>query len=220
MRIGTLRPRKKVAAHARTRQERARRGFPGRSAAARGGFRALPARRSARCSLPQDLGLVRIMRKADPIALRVAEVDGPARPMHDLDALRLQMPLPLRSILGRDAQREEMEPAVWIAKGCGEAVDVAGLQGDELLARSDGQPERALPWASVVEGPSADELETEDVDIECLRARQVLDLDREVMMPADSQGLGRPSRSTQGISRQGCLAEGNPLQARFLRTPY
>src|SRR3954462_5265881 len=101
------------------------------------------------------------MRKADAVPLRIAQVDGPAGAVDHLDALFLEMALPLRAVLRRDAEREQVQAAVGVAEGGGQAIDVARLESDEFLARANGQPERPLARPAVLEGPAAHELEAQ-----------------------------------------------------------
>src|SRR5437588_8079056 len=151
------------------------------------------------------------MRKADPVPFRIAQVHGPAGAVDDFHALFLQVALPLRAVLRRDAQREQVQAPVGVAEGGGQPIDVARLQRDEFLAGADGQPERPLAGPAVLERPAAHELEAEDVDVEGLRPSEILHLDGEVVVSANGQGLGRPSGNAQRISAQGCPAARNPL---------
>src|SRR5438105_4351986 len=164
------------------------RAVPGRSNDARGGPLS-PSRRRRATRWPwADLGLIRIMRKTDAVPFRIAQVERPEGPVDDLDPLFAQPALPGAAVVGRDAQREQVQAAVRIAERRGQPVDVARLQRDELLTLAHGEPYRALAGPPVLERPAAHHLQAQHVGVEAHRARQVLDLDGKVVMSAHAGG--------------------------------
>src|SRR5216684_1606969 len=78
-----------------------------------------------------NLRLVRIVGKTDAVPFWIAEVERPARAVHDLDAQLLEAPLPGVAFAGLDAQREQVQPAVRIAERRGRLLRFARLERDE-----------------------------------------------------------------------------------------
>src|SRR6266481_1555279 len=115
-----------------------------------------------------SLRLVGKVRKADAIAFRIADIQGPAGAVDDFHTERGQLLLPLGPIARVDAQREEVEAAVRVAEGRGRALRVAGFERQELFARSHRQPHRSFAGPSVFPRPAAQDAQPERLDVEAL----------------------------------------------------
>src|SRR5438477_5586484 len=125
------------------------------------------------------------VRKTDAVSLRIADVQRPARAVHDLHSQRCEPLCPGLALPGDDAEREQVQATVGIAKRRGRAFRSAGFQGQELLSRADGKPHRTLAGTSVFPGPAPQDAQAEGLDIEPFRDGKVLHLDGEMVMSVD-----------------------------------
>src|SRR3989442_1189145 len=128
---------------------------------------------------------MREVRKTDAVPLGIADVQGPARAVHDLHAERGEPLFPGLPLPGNDTQSEQVEATVGIAKRRGRALGIAGFERQELLSRADGKPHRTLAGPSVFPGPTPQDPQPESLDIEPLRGGKVLHLDGEMVMSVD-----------------------------------
>src|SRR5467141_3325684 len=128
---------------------------------------------------------MREVRKTDAVPLGIADVQGPARAVHDLHAERGEPLFPGLPLPGNDAQSEQVEATVGVAKRRGRALGIAGFERQELLSRADGKPHRTLAGPSVFPGPTPQDPQPEGLDIEPLRGGKVLHLDGEMVMSVD-----------------------------------
>src|SRR5207245_9619803 len=94
------------------------------------------------------------VRKTDAVSLGIADVQRPARAVHDLHSQRCEPLFPGLALRGDDAEREQVQATVGIAKRRGRAFRSAGFEGQELLSRADGKPHRTLAGTSVFPGRS------------------------------------------------------------------
>src|SRR5438067_9230015 len=131
-----------------------------------------------------NLGFVRIVGQADAVALGIAQVDGPARAVDDLHSQVGEPSFPGMALVRGDAQREQVQSSVRIAKRRLRLVHVARFQRDEFLTLPHREPHGALASSGVLAGPAPHHLEPQDVGVEAHRAIQVLDLDGDMVMAA------------------------------------
>lgn len=101
--------------------------------------------------------------------------------MDDLDPSLRQKLFPALALGGRDAQGDEVETGMRIAEGRLGPFGVARFEREKLLACAGGEPDGSFASATVVPRPPADHRKPEDVDVEPLRAREILHLDGDMM---------------------------------------
>src|SRR5207245_6710724 len=149
-----------------------------------------PSRNGVRSpSMSLNLPLMREVRKTDAVPLGIADVQRPARAMHDLHAERGEPLFPGLPLPGNDAQSEQVEATVGVAKRRRRALGIAGFERQELLSRADGKPHRTLAGPSVFPGPTPQDTQPEGLDIEPLRGGKVLHRDGEMAMSGDLRHL-------------------------------
>ena len=102
-----------------------------------------------------------------------------------------------------------MEAAVRVAERSRRAVSVAQLQREEFFTGADREPHRPLAPA-VLARPAPDDLETQRLDVEPLRRREVLDLDGEVVVAVHGERHRTARMRRTGTPRKRVLERPGP----------